>query len=151
MTAVTETPTLLDFETVLARVEAVVAERPDYVNAVPATKGYSEYKTCFYFNPDGSPSCIVGQALASELAAAGVRHGRSSNTHGVLQLLARDVTIPLTEKAVRFLWRLQSQQDLGATWGDALAYAKRDLAQNEHLDDTEPADSPYRALTTAPS
>lgn len=150
---------VITYDEVFTRVVAAVNERGRlYVNSAPIVAGHPDFdpdlagkdqgwETCRYFMPDGSPSCIVGVALAGELAESGVTPGSKSNERGIFQLLAKDVEIPLTARAIRFLWRLQSMQDHGKPWGEALDTAAADVASSlDSLDDTVPADDPYNAL-----
>lgn len=141
-------PTLLDFATVLDRLNAVVNERPTYVNTAPDPDAPGEYLTCFYLDSEGSPSCIVGHALHTELTEAGLTPDSRANTLGVFQLLRWHEAkgIPITTRAVRLLYDTQIKQDHGDTWRDALAYALRESAKTEHLDDTAPTPNPYLAL-----
>ncbi len=153
----TETaPALLTFADVVTRVEQRTEGRLDYVNAVKLAPGHPDYDeeygddqgyaTCRYVNEDGSPSCIVGVAFAEEIAAAGITFGAARNTDGILALLRYELTdLPLTAKAISFLFNLQNAQDNGATWGEAITTAK-EAADRRDRDDTRPAGDPYEAL-----
>lgn len=117
----TETPDLITYEIARERIEAVASERPDYVNAVPrfAEDGETviDYAPCIYFNEDGSPSCIVGTALAVELVEAGINCGTSTNEGGIYTLIQSGIR--LTPRAAYFLQAVQGAQDEGATWREA--------------------------------
>jgi len=130
-------------EKALELLERAVKERgEDYVydEQIRGISGLGvEDELCHYLNEDGSPSCIVGYALsylAEELDATGI----------VDQLLAADQSIPVpTPRGLHFeeitiptpaldlLSYVQSVQDHGEPWGEALkiGYAYK----VEYLDD----------------
>lgn len=120
------TPGVITFIDALARIAPVVAARPDYVNAVPQINPESgqpipgSYKTCQYVNEDGSPSCVVGCAFATEINRAGITYTSFSNQIPVTALFHEALDLRMTRKATDFLREVQTAQDTGATWAEAL-------------------------------
>lgn len=107
--------TTIDYATAKARIEAVAKARPEHTTGAPG-------KTCHYFEPDGSPSCIVGAAFEPELRAAGVGPDHEINDEGVYALVEGDI-LDLTVKARYFLEAAQGAQDLGDVWLSAFEEA----------------------------
>lgn len=128
------TPGVITFIDALARIAPVVAARPDYVNAKPAIDSVSgepiegHYKTCEYVNEDGSPSCVVGCAFATEINRAGIRHGSSGNVVPSTTLVHEFLGLRMTRKAQDFLRAVQTSQDTGATWAEALQHGLDSVA-----------------------
>lgn len=98
------------------RLQTIVESQGDVVRG-------GEYVTCSYFNHDGTPQCLVGEAFAAELTQAGVQFGSESNKYGVTEL-SDEGLIEIEELAVTYLDAAQSQQDLGANWAAAVMYAE---------------------------
>lgn len=103
----------LDYDTALALLERAVAEKgADY--AYP--RSY-----CVYFEPDGSPSCIVGHVLA--YMGVTRRDVLDWNRSPVLTLCSLEV-IEADYLTQRLLVLTQMHQDSGTPWGEAVAKAK---------------------------
>lgn len=92
---------------------------------------------CQYFSSPGVPSCLVGEAFASELLSAGVDYGKSKNECGVYEVAE---LIGLDPAATNYLAEVQDQQDNGITWGSAVAHAERELAAGwlDPIEDFQP-------------
>lgn len=126
-------PDLITFEIARDRIKAVAEERPDYVNAVPSIDEETEepsdrFEECFYFNEDGSPSCIVGTAFAVELTERDVHAGAVANKTGIIGLVWGH-KLALTPRAAYFLQIVQEEQDEGATWSATFENAVEKAAE----------------------
>lgn len=139
MTTIAEKVGRITYERALLTLHGLVAGREHYV--YPRSAGGD----CMYFedgNPIevdendnvivpseyGAPSCIVGHALAKwgvtyddlpEIADDGDGDSMDPNTCGINRF-ARGLELEIEPKAMEFLLRAQSNQDLGAPWGEAL-------------------------------
>lgn len=92
---------------------------------------------CKYVNDDGTPCCIVGHALIKHGLKAADFDGslyevdglvNPINTCGVAFGLLAKLGIEEDNKdVVRRLARIQSAQDAGKTWSDAVAFAAEPL------------------------
>lgn len=103
---------VITLDEVKRRVRAVAAERPEYVYQMVNDQ-------CLYFNPDGTPSCLVGHALADELRAAGVSPGNRWNGKGIYFLIG-ELDLPIDQAARHYLSGVQSAQDSFTPWGQAV-------------------------------
>jgi hypothetical protein len=111
---------MLTLPEVRRRVNAVIADKRDYVYQQPA--GIDD---CAYFDKDGTPSCLIGCAFEDELRAAGVGPDSDLNTGTGVPALFGGHEIPATPAAVRWLTTVQVNQDEGVSWGAAVAIANR--------------------------
>ncbi len=149
----TSTATLLRYDDVLERTKKAIQGREDYVNltyytaeeavaAGDAELGRSE-KECRYLEPDNAPSCLVGAAFYQEILDAGITFGSEVNTTGVGTLFQEALwdRFQLTERAHSFLTRVQTWQDTGETWGDAVRLAEEVFA--DYGDDEKALDGRY--------
>lgn len=93
-------------------------------------QGHGTFIQCTYVH-DGQPDCIVGKLLHSmgvslaRLERADFNNGRSvaiSASELVRELASEDV-ITAEWGVDRFLSEVQSHQDSGMKWGDAVMYA----------------------------
>lgn len=76
-------------------------------------------ETCMYFEfEDRAPSCIVGHVLAQE--GMTYMDVRGINTDGVISLIESRVIEPADERVTDLLGRVQTHQDNGLPWGEAL-------------------------------
>lgn len=82
---------------------------------------------CVYFEPDGSPSCIVGHLLARKGITLSTL-GDDSNQVGVSSLVD-DGILACDKITADALYEAQASQDGGDTWGEALADAERVFAK----------------------
>lgn len=111
----------LTYEQAKADLEALAAERPDYVYEAPEKEEEDEAPICMYFH-ENAPSCIVGHVMA--------RHGMTQDQltsfenagTAVYGLFAND-TLQVDRKTGVMLSRAQAMQDQGSTWGDSVAEA----------------------------
>jgi hypothetical protein len=116
--------TLDEAKTLLAR--AVTEKGKDHkykMLTVKTLTGLRE-EACAYFDPaDGRPSCMVGYVLSykgvthESLAIAGLNH------HANVETLAEMGFIKVDLETQALLEAVQSEQDAGMTWGDALEEA----------------------------
>lgn len=100
-------------EQVMTTLRAVVAERPDYV--------YEEIAgddSCLYVH-NGAPSCLVGHVLFRLGLPLDVL---SENEGGSPGMSVREFGI--SHRAADVLDIAQARQDVGESWGDALAAAE---------------------------
>ncbi len=76
---------------------------------------------CRYVENDGTPSCLVGNALAI-LGVRLPRYEDRENEHGIDKLLAdsRDLAHTFTYEAEEALLTVQEYADSGETWADVL-------------------------------
>ena len=130
------TATLLRYADVVERAKQAAQGREDYVNLAYYTEEDPDYsgdpddlgykKDCRYLEPDLSPSCIVGAAFYPEIIDAGITFDSSVNTTGVGTLFQEALwdRFQLTHRAFAFLSRLQTEQDTGRPWGEAIATAE---------------------------
>lgn len=100
---------MLEDQKIVDAIREVASSAPEYVYKIPdSTTLY-----CLYFDHDGNPSCLIGQALAKcGLTKEDVTEGASA-----FKVLAEkgidDVVAAAAEIA-------QDKQDNGETWGSAL-------------------------------
>lgn len=115
----------MDFRTTVTLAQAIVAEfglgyKYELVNGM-----------CVYFNEDDAPSCLVGQILARMGVEADTIHKLECNTSNIGALFDHGHLV--ADGPTRaFLSRLQSAQDDGSTWGDALIRALANTATDLH-------------------
>lgn len=105
---------MITYDEAVADLMAVVEGREGYV--------YEPDPFCMYFNPDGSPSCIVGHVL--------VRHGITALQVGTLNYsrakrLSAEGVLDVDDRAENLLESVQGMQDKGIPWGEALTAALR--------------------------
>lgn len=105
-------------EQLISAIEAVAAEDPYRVYQ------QDDEGRCFYLR-DGAPSCLIGQALH--------RLGVSLSTlarEDAIQNSAENVIFKtlsgVSDRALSFASRVQTRQDLGHTWADAVSIAKEE-------------------------
>jgi hypothetical protein len=128
----------LDFDTAVEELRAVIAEKgEDYVYEPDGTAA------CSYF--DGTePGCIIGHVL--------VRHGFTyedvvgserlfSNGADVATLVAKDIIQVDNDHTEYLLSYVQSYQDGGQAWSDALTSALKEM-QQYISDEVDEGDNP---------
>lgn len=103
------------------RLQSIVLHQPNVIRG-------GDNVSCSYFNPDGTAQCLVGEAFAVELHEAGIMHDSYGNETSFSDLVAEGF-VEAEEFAVIYLDAAQAQQDLGATWGNSVAYAESLLAE----------------------
>lgn len=74
-----------------------------------------------YFNPDGSPGCLLGALAAEDGATRGKLGGH--NHGGVSALTELGYLVPADHKTELALQRLQHFNDTGQRWFDAVQWA----------------------------
>lgn len=82
---------------------------------------------CRYFNDDGTPSCIVGEAFAAELTKAGVRPSEGANQDSV-QGLVNHGLLDMEPLALDYLTYAQEAQDTGDNWATAVDIAEQAIS-----------------------
>jgi hypothetical protein len=118
----------ITYDMAVAALEAAVEEKgADYV--YPESEKVED--TCQYLNEDGSPSCIVGNALMRLGVTRLPRHGTGSPSAYTL-LVATDygpepVALADERTARLFEWA-QHVQDDGTPWGEAVRLAKEAIS-----------------------
>lgn len=83
---------------------------------------YSDDGVCAYTNPDGSPSCIVGN-LADMLGVDRPAWDDGSNNDSVDDAFRFPIIV------ASYLTDAQEMADCGATWGEAVRWAEGELAE----------------------
>lgn len=112
---------LIVAERVIKDLEEIVKGREDYIYERAGN-------SCFYFNDDNTPSCLVGHYLAKLGLDPEVLQGVMNTEEIVSQRIIErlmNAGIEFTPNAIRVLDRAQLHQDCGGTWGSALMEAKR--------------------------
>lgn len=112
--------TTLTYEKANELLDRAIAEKgADYVNE--KTEYGSDGDTdCFYFTPEGVPSCIIGHVM--HYLGFGPNdvneHSAARAQPAIRQVAGEDV--------VSFLMNVQSKQDRGLPWGYAVEQARTD-------------------------
>jgi len=112
----------LSFDEAKRLIEEAIAEKGEnYV--------YPEWGgVCRYFESDGTPSCIVGHALAKlsvtlDMLAAERPDDELSpdglNSYACVPILAARGVIDIDDKTCTLLYAAQNAQDTGLTWREA--------------------------------
>ena len=114
-TAVKDLATLTDDE-LIRLLRETVKGREDFVYRPPADE------QCFYTNPDGQPGCVFGHALADYdiSAASGERPGNFESGEAIAHVLTSKAPL-LSSRVIDAAYSAQIEQDIGNTWGAALA------------------------------
>lgn len=127
--------TPLPFDRVLATLEEVVAEKPDFVY-VPPPASHPDGPKCLYV-AEGKPSCGVGVVLHrlgvplevlahldyDDCGAGTAASGLDDYENGCL----------VDTKAAKLLGEFQGQQDDGMPWQEALEWAKMSVSAGEKM------------------
>lgn len=119
-------------------VREIAAERPDHVYVRPGTASNFYSAKCYYTTEEGSPDCIVGHAMA-RIGKPMPAQSHDDEDHPSCPLLNHGVGDGAWLRAlgvvdeyygnykmidvVRWLHRVQREQDDKASWGDAVATA----------------------------
>lgn len=124
--------------------KVVEAKGADYV--YPGTAG----DTCYNFEVQGAPSCIVGHVLAelgvTKDQAAEVRVDGSAGVNDTVEALVRNGwKYTFSIGAVAVLYRAQNVQDQRRSWGDALRMAA--VAAEDYVHNERHYGQPYIRLT----
>ncbi len=77
---------------------------------------------CIYYEPDGTPSCIVGRILHN----AGIISPYTFDMEGASARRVASDRGDFTDEALKFLDALQDHQDRGVTWGRSLLLGMAD-------------------------
>lgn len=102
-------------EEFVAKVEELAIIYPDRISEKFGTDG-----SCRYFDDDRNPSCIMGHALH----AFGVGQGTHVVTEGVSIKAVLPNFTEMDEPTRNYLNELQTHQDEGLPWGEAMQVAK---------------------------
>lgn len=133
---------LIDYSDALRLVnDEIVKEGPTYVHGLLAA-AVAGTGTCanVQYDSEGNliGSCLVGRALI----AAGVDPQRFIDTEcvdgDVYDALHSLPELGMTRKAMSFLQAVQSRQDNGSEWGEAVDYAVQSV--HGHFDDLDDVD-----------
>lgn len=102
----------------------ISSERPDYVYAwLPDPRIPDGPGSCFYTDPEGNPSCIIGHVFEC-LGTPRPSWGEEDNGNPVGTVLARSKQKEnFSLKAREFLAQVQINQDGGMYWGAAVEHA----------------------------
>jgi len=122
-------------------VREVAAERPDFIYK---RRTYTNHeKVCVYTEPDGTPSCIIGVALArvgDPVPSWDEDRFYSPSVDRELTIFGTRVWLDYfgidniwnesdeVRSRIHWLNYLQNQQDNGATWSEAVEWADRNYA-----------------------
>jgi hypothetical protein len=110
---------IIDLEKARTGLREFIRGREDFVYERPG-----DGKTCMY-TWDGQPSCLVGQYLhhiGVPIDVLAEHNEDQIDDPGILATLD-DVGFEIEEEAVGWLYHAQHQQDIGRTWGAAVAFA----------------------------
>lgn len=110
---------MISLDEARARVKAAIAGREDYV--YPRSLSAGGDGRCVYFEDDGAPSCLVGQAFADELRK--VDPANDFNHEGVAELAVGFPDL-FDKKTVQYLQLVQDKQDTGWPWKAAVENAE---------------------------
>lgn len=126
---------LLNLAEAVKLAEEVVAGREDYVYVNPEGLAAGTGAACVNWDVNkNQPSCVVGHILHK--FGVPVDEIVAYNDDGVDQFtpwLDDEGSKWDTSSIYRFLSRMQLKQDLGAPWGEALAFAKREIEWHDDL------------------
>ncbi|MFI2909437.1 hypothetical protein ACG2OD_14425 [Streptomyces sp. PDY-4] len=110
---------------VMSTLREIVSESPDKVYEAPESMA-DEYGGCFYVhnNDDGTKSagCIVGQVL--HRLGVSLEDLSKGETYSANAAVALAGVQGVSEDVVYFLRMVQSRQDRGTPWGEALQFAE---------------------------
>lgn len=116
----------LDVKEVSALLEDIVASKPEGYMYARHDKTI-EYPACTYFW-DNEPDCIIGHLLArTGFTAVSIGYGYINEVcrkSEVPEVYRKDIADRFTDAAVDFMQTVQSAQDSGHTWREALDYAR---------------------------
>jgi hypothetical protein len=100
------------------------AEQPDFFYLPPPREDGGEGETCLYVHPDGTPGCIIGQALLEAGVIDASFHTRGADNERAFPELAVDVLdLPLDAEERAWLSQVQRQQDGKCSWGWSVSRA----------------------------
>lgn len=125
-------------ETFIAAMREVVAERPNYVYPdsehedddrwyVAVNDDYHFNDACVYSTPNGTPACLIGNAIAKIDLKKVPAYAENDAAGDVLPRVFPDLSEPVIGAAARAQW----MQDRGSTWADALAAFEKCLLAEE--------------------
>lgn len=121
---------VIDAARAVELLEKAVAERGEqYVYAKVFDASAPEWSVphgyvCVYVDPaDGQPSCMVGLALS--LAGVTTEELLNVNDTSAASLPGERLSVEVSPAAATVFENAQQMQDMGATWGNALAAARR--------------------------
>lgn len=131
-------PSLMSMEEARGWLAAAVATKgPEFVYRDPKWEVQGDNRACSYFPrtdlPEGDPRkdtpCLIGVAM--RLAGREVTYAHECRTPDSLSLMR---AWNLSPEAAMYLRWAQSKQDVGHTWGEALAFAENEAnARREYL------------------
>lgn len=117
----------ITFDDIAREVRAVAAERPDFEYQPRVQDGL---KYCELFSPDGSPSCIVGHALArlGIDRAIWLDHSERSGCGGEdIAGVADALALTGRQFAHDWLYHVQQDQDEQIAWGECITLADEEF------------------------
>jgi len=110
-----------DLSKVVADVEELVKDRPDFVYREPLGEG-----SCVYQH-EGMPSCLWGHWMVMNNIPLPEDYTTNTSTidDRIVETYLEKHGIQMTNDAVRFMGSVQQSQDDKIPWGDAVSNAKR--------------------------
>lgn len=113
----------------IAIVRRKAAENPDFVYLPEGriVDGEEFEHTCQYIHRDGSPGCLIGQALFEAGLIDASLYERPDNS-GAFFDLVDTFAWPIDQREVDWLRRVQWYQDKRRPWGEAAQYADSKVA-----------------------
>ena len=100
---------MLEDQKIVDAIREVASSAPEYVYKIPdSTTLY-----CLYFDHDGNPSCLIGQALAK----CGLTEDDVTEGSAAFDILTKN---GFGDDVARAAASAQEKQDSGETWGSAL-------------------------------
>ncbi len=118
---------MITVDDVVNEVRSIATERPEFIYLEqPLENEETRSTTCSYLSAglytDEGEGCIVGQAL-SKLGITDDELRRVENAGAADALIAVGVKGARDLRGFHWLNSVQSQQDIGMPWGDAIAWA----------------------------
>lgn len=119
----------LTLQEVIEDAKEVIKGKEDYVYVDPLGNTAGVPRTnlfCVYFDTaTGQPSCIVGHIFARHgITYENVVHNNVNFVGDALQ----EAKVEAEPRAVDFMRKMQSSQDMGVTWGAAYAKAIKEVS-----------------------
>lgn len=120
----------ITFDSAVAALHKAVASKPEgYIYTNPqghqaeVTPYGSPTVACDYFTKEGEPSCVVGFVLSEHGVSSDVIRDRHLGGHfaqNLLSSLRHDIQLEIDDRTITLLSHVQSKQDRGVPWGEAV-------------------------------
>lgn len=121
----------ITFDSAVAALHKAVASKPEgyiYTNPRGDQAGATSYGgptvSCDYFTEEGEPSCAVGFVLSEHGVSSDVIRDRGLSGHfaqNLLSSLRHDIQLEIDDRTITLLSHVQSEQDRGVPWGEAVS------------------------------